>query len=197
MTAITTVDWVTASLKANKLLGALSDHHSQKLLITIHVSLLDVKDYPLHDKKKEKHHKTTLVDLLARARSKKLYDGLTIYLTESCQPAPSVLRKIIMAHGGTVSPTHTRDLVCQLILFSPCLQVNLAKLTAPGVKQAICDDRAHTRVISCETDKKYWQPLAAVGFRVPIYSVEVILEGTLQQRLLFDDEHRVDGQMEK
>lgn len=73
----------------------------------------------------------------------------------------------------------------------------MAKLTSPVVKQAIYDDKEHHKVISCETDKKYWQPLAASRDRVPIYSVEVILEGTLQQRLIFDDEHRVDGQVEK
>lgn len=59
--------------------------------------------YVLKDKAKETELGDTLVNILARAKRQKLFDGLTIYFTPNIEPAVKVLQKIATSGNAIVS----------------------------------------------------------------------------------------------
>jgi len=59
--------------------------------------------YVLKDKAKEAELGDSLVNILGRAKQRKLFDGVTIYFTPNIEPAVKTLQKIATSSNAIVS----------------------------------------------------------------------------------------------
>jgi len=66
-------------------------------------NVLPEAKYVLKDKAKEAELGDSLANILARAKQRKLFDGITIYFTPSIEPGVKVLQKIVTSGNAIVS----------------------------------------------------------------------------------------------
>lgn len=170
---IVTRDWVIDSISQHKILGKVSfDCIDEKHRLTLDSFCTDTEPYRLRDHEREKLLHMSLEESLNRARTAKVFEDLTFYITPKCQPSREALQRIIKANGGVANfkfPSH-RDLL----------------------------DQPQRFVISSIGDRPLWEKLSTTTLpKVPIYSVEAILMSVLRQKLDFtpDSIHRCDAKM--
>ncbi|ORY87405.1 hypothetical protein BCR35DRAFT_302155 [Leucosporidium creatinivorum] len=160
---IVTKDWIDASLKEGR--------------------LVDETPYLLHDEKKEKEMGESLANILARAKTKKLFDGVTIYVTKSVSPDPTTMQKILQSGNAVVNTSK----------LTTTLQANIIKSWKDDLA-AHESDTPRVRIISCPADRQQWEPLAAKG--VPIFSVEAVFHSVMRQNFDgFSKTNRIDQQL--
>ncbi|KAK4057178.1 regulator of Ty1 Transposition [Microbotryomycetes sp. JL221] len=135
---IVTKDWVDESVKAGR--------------------LLDETPFLLKDEVKEKDLGDTLVNILNRAKSKRLFQGKTIYLTKNVSPEVAVMQRILQSGDATVIT---------------------AKITPSMQKTILNNNDAY--VVSTPTDRQQWETLAQKG--KPIYTVEAVFKSVMLQDL--------------
>ncbi|KAE8218360.1 hypothetical protein CF319_g7751 [Tilletia indica] len=130
-------------------------------------ALQEEANFPIQDPKNERKYKVKLEDALERSRAKpgKLLRKHEFYMTRNVKPASDVLRKVIIAAGGS----------------APAVLPNVQKLE---------EDRAHMHLISCEEDRGLWKDFAKERDPVRVYEAELIIAGVLKQQMDWD-QHRL------
>ncbi|KAK0519639.1 regulator of Ty1 Transposition [Tilletia horrida] len=130
-------------------------------------ALQEESNFPIQDPKSERKYGIKLEDALERSRAKpgKLLRKHEFYMTRNVKPAADVLRKVILAAGGS----------------APAVLPNVEKLE---------EDRAHMHLISCEEDKALWRDFAKEREPVRVYEAELIIAGVLKQQMEWD-RHRL------
>ncbi|CAD6897913.1 unnamed protein product [Tilletia controversa] len=130
-------------------------------------ALQEEANYPIQDPKNERKYKVKLEDALERSRAKpgKLLRKHEFYMTRNVKPHSDVLRKVIIAAGGS----------------APTALPNVQKLE---------EDRAHVHLISCEEDKALWVDFKREREPVRVYEAELIIAGVLKQQMDWD-QHRL------
>ena len=94
---------MTDSLKSKRILGT---SFCLVLVRALIFAPIDPEEYRLVDKPGEKKFDIVLEDVLARAREAKIFQGCTFHITPNVKPSREVLKRVIEAHGGVVSPPH-------------------------------------------------------------------------------------------
>ncbi|KAM0789281.1 hypothetical protein ACM66B_000121 [Microbotryomycetes sp. NB124-2] len=134
--------------------------------------LVDEAPYLLKDEAKEKALGDTLVNILARARSRRLFEGKTVYVTKGVEPEVSKIQKILQSGDATVITSK----------ITPAAQASILR----------SDD---VYVVSCAGDRQQWETLAEKG--KPIYSVEAVFHSVMLQNMSGFDltNARIDQQL--
>ncbi|KAI9029296.1 BRCT domain-containing protein [Hyaloraphidium curvatum] len=120
---------------------------------------LDESLYPLRDPDSERQHKYNLQESLRRARTTKLLQGRTVYMTPNSKPEVETMRHIVEANGG--------------------------KFVVLTMRKARDVSTAGAIVLSCPEDSAYFPEFVDQG--VEVYSTEYILSGVLRQELPVDE----------
>ncbi|KAK0561358.1 regulator of Ty1 Transposition [Tilletia horrida] len=130
-------------------------------------TLLEEANYPIQDPKSERKYGFKLEAALEKSRNKpgKLLRKHEFFMTRSIKPAAEVLRKVIIAAGGS----------------APNALPNLEKLEA---------DKTHVHLISCIEDRALWKDFEQERDPVRVYEAELIISGVLKQHVDWD-EHRL------
>lgn len=119
----------------------------------------DEDQYLLKDTEGEARHKMSLALSVKKARSRKVFDEQTFYLSPAVEPGYDLLKQIAEAAGAKV----------------------VKKI--PTVK--VMQDQADAHVIASIGEKGQWANLVKNGIQV--YSGEAIIKGALQQEMRFAD----------
>ncbi|KAK9768936.1 regulator of Ty1 Transposition [Basidiobolus ranarum] len=141
---ILTRDWVNQSLKAH--------------------TFLDEEGFQLEDEASEKNYQFSLKESLIRAKSKKLLDKMTVYITPSTQPKSSTMKSLIECAGGKLVTTYPRKRQRSNTSASPSTSSNSSDLV----------------VVSCDEDCLLWE---SIPENIPLFTSEFILTGLLKQEL--------------
>ncbi|KAL1746219.1 hypothetical protein HDZ31DRAFT_13732, partial [Schizophyllum fasciatum] len=127
-------------------------------------ALLPESDFPVVDKDGEKKQRVKLAELVERARELKgkLFAGHTFFITRKAGVDRDMLRAIVTANGGQISPTN-----------------------APTAR-TFKNDPKTKHLISSKEDAPVWRPIVAEGFKV--YTSEVVLDSALRQEVDWDND---------
>jgi len=130
-------------------------------------ALQEEANFPIQDPKSERKYGIKLEEALERSRAKpaKLLRKHEFYMTRNVKPAAEVLRKVILAAGGS----------------APNALPNIEKLE---------EDRTHMHLISCEEDRALWKDFAKDKNPVRVYEAELIIAGVLKQHMDWES-HRL------
>jgi hypothetical protein len=140
----------------------------------------------LKDVAKEAELGDTLDNIIERARQRKLFEGLTFYVTKGVKPDKETMQRILQSGNAIVSGPMLRAgaLIRRRQLTDPatpyCPQVIAGNISKP-YQQAILRNRETQFVISCGADRQQWETLASKG--VPIYTVEAVLRSVSVQSM--------------
>ncbi|KAK3103670.1 hypothetical protein FSP39_020895 [Pinctada imbricata] len=125
---------------------------------------LDEKPYYLKDTIAEKEMQCNLQESLKRAQAKKLFEGLTVYISPSVTPSVPELTRIVECAGGKVAKKRQGlKLLSNFNDFGHCQDV----------------------VITCEKDLHLFRNM--IARKIPLYNSEFILMGVLRQELNYTD----------
>ncbi|XP_062589088.1 PAX-interacting protein 1-like isoform X1 [Saccostrea cucullata] len=126
-------------------------------------TFVDETPYRLKDSATEKSMDCVLEDSLKRAQTKKLFEGMSFYISPSVSPPCSDLEKVVEAAGGKVLKQR------------PHIQTFLEQKDTNGNRKNI--------MITCENDVMLYKDL--VDKDIAIYNAEFILTGVMRQTVDF------------
>ncbi|XP_048727007.1 PAX-interacting protein 1-like isoform X2 [Ostrea edulis] len=126
-------------------------------------TFVDETPYKLRDAATEKAMGCVLDDSLMRAQTKKLFEGMSFYISPSVSPPLSDLKKIVEAAGGKVLKQRPN-----LLTFTEHKDEN---------------GNMKTVMITCENDVMLYKDLIAKD--IAIYNAEFILTGVMRQTVDF------------
>ncbi|KAJ1965238.1 regulator of Ty1 Transposition [Dipsacomyces acuminosporus] len=131
--------------------------------------------YHLVDEEAEKKWSFRLSESLHRAQVRRLFEGVTVFITPKAEPPLPVLRPLIEAAGGEAVDSLPKPRLNALI-----------NATCRILKNKSLDDSAipPLLVITCREDSHLWPQFQSLhGKRLPMYGTELILTGLLRQRV--------------
>ncbi|XP_078332569.1 PAX-interacting protein 1-like isoform X2 [Crassostrea virginica] len=126
-------------------------------------TFVDETQYRLRDPTTEKAMNCVLEDSLKRAQTKKLFEGMSLYISPSVSPPASDLEKVVEAAGGEVLKQRP-----------PTQTFNTHRDENGNMK---------TVMITCENDVMLYKDLIAKD--IPIFNAEFILSGVMRQTVDF------------
>lgn len=179
---IVTKDWVDASIKAGRLVG--TSHASQYCgtCLAETRSCSEEGPYLLKDRAKEAELGETLEAIVGRAKQRKLFEGMTLFVTKGVKPDVQTMQRILQSGNAIVRTVHGLTVVSSdsRADILPVCQVITSKISQP-YQQAILRNRDTHLVVSCGADRHQWEALASRG--VPIYTVEAVLHSVSVQSM--------------
>uniref|UniRef100_K1PC08 PAX-interacting protein 1 n=1 Tax=Magallana gigas TaxID=29159 RepID=K1PC08_MAGGI len=126
-------------------------------------AFVDETPYKLKDEVTEKTMNCVLEDSLKRAQTKKLFEGMSFYISPSVSPPSSDLEKIVEAAGG------------QILKQRPNTQIFTEHKDENGNMKTV--------MITCENDVMLYKDLIAKD--IAIFNAEFILSGVMRQTVDF------------
>ncbi|KAK4701222.1 hypothetical protein P7C70_g5012, partial [Phenoliferia sp. Uapishka_3] len=133
-------------------------------------TLLDEEEYLLKDLAKERELGFTLAEIVGRAKSGKLFQDYTFYLTPGILPNVGTIRKVIDSNTP-----------------------KMTKVSLAGIDRVPATAKAF--VVSCPKDRSRWDKYASKN-RGSVYSVEAVFQSVIHQELRFTD-NRIDLQTDR
>lgn len=126
-------------------------------------AFVDESPYKLRDEATEKTMNCVLEDSLKRAQTKKLFEGMSFYISPSVSPPSSDLEKIVEVAGG------------QVLKQRPNTQIFTEHRDENGNMKTV--------MITCENDVMLYKDLIAKD--IAIFNAEFILSGVMRQTVDF------------
>ncbi len=144
-----------------------------------HLRYSGEEEFALKHRTSEKKYGFKLLDAIERskANSGKVFAGKTFYLTPKVLVDSKLLKNVVTAGGGQVSPLILTYVCCQHYL--SFMQLLIQSPTARILKGH--DNRF---VISSPADVSIWRPLSEQGY--PIYNQELVSTAMLKQQIDWD-----------
>ena len=127
----------------------------------------------LKDEEGEKKHGISLERSVRKARSRKVFDDQTFYITPKVQPAFDFLKPIAEAGGAKVIYIYYCFSIAHTLIHD---RQQVIKRN-PTIK--MLQDKADCYVISSVEERAAWEGLAQNG--IAVYSGELIIKGVLLQ----------------